>query len=177
MDVSQLRNLLAGPAFKPKVEDIPTPQILRDVRTEEFPDGVPDGILRLVSWSAEERRVVYASFRDETPMVNTWLLIATALRLRDSGGPDGKGTPVFSPVDAQVMPEQDPALTDALSSLVKPFLGLGPVQPLVEAAKNGSGAAQNQEATPSSTSGTASPSDSDSPPSENANPPSETATS
>ena len=168
MQQSDLRNLLLGPAFQPKVLDIPTPQALLD-------KGVPADILRLVSMSATERYNVYASFSDTTLMLNSALLVATALRMRDEGGPDGKGTPVFSAVDARVLIEQDAELIDALAGIVKPFLGIGNTTALVDAAKNDSGAAQqNQDGSQPNTGGSELPPVSDSPPSESVNPESET---
>lgn len=172
MDQSELRGLLLGPQFNPKVEDIATPPML-------LAQGVPEGILRLVSMSAAERSAVYGSFSKDASVFNSALLVTACLRMRDSGGDDGRGTPVFSAVDAQALVGQDASLIDALAAdIVKPFLGVGGAQELVDAAKNDSGATQqSQDTAPSSTGGSASPTASDAIPSENASPASATVTS
>jgi hypothetical protein len=160
LEQAELRSLLLGPSFKPKVEDIPTPQLLLD-------KGVPEGLLRMVSMSATERYDTLTSLVQH-PIHNTALLIAATLRLRDSGGTDGKGTPVMSPLDAVALIAQDSELFEVLAEVVKPFTRIGTVATAVDAAKNDSGAA------PSSTGGSESPSTSDIPPPDNANQESQT---
>lgn len=151
MDQSELRALLLGPQFAPRVEDIPTPQLLLD-------KGVPDGILRLVDFGAKERYDMLSSL-NQHPVVNTCLLIAATLRRRDDGGDDGKGSFVMSPVDAKVLATQDSELFEALATIVKPFTRLDSVAQAVDAAKNDSGA------TPSNAGGSESPAPADSTPS------------
>lgn len=143
MDQSELRDLLLGPQFAPRTEDISTPQLLQD-------KGVPDGILRLVDFGAQERYDLLSSL-NQHPVVNSCLLIAATLRRRDDGGDDGKGSFVMSPVDAQILATQDSELFEALATIVKPFTRMDSVAQAVSDAKNDSGA------TPSSVGGTASP--------------------
>ena len=149
-----LRSLTLGAAFQPKVQDIPTPDALTA-------QGAPDDLLRLVGMSATERLLLAAAFGEDQAL-NSALLVCATLRYRDSGGQDGRGTPVYAMTDAQALAAQDFDLLNVLSPLVKRFLGLLTEQ-AVDDAKNAS------SATPSTSGGSASPPDSASPPSESAN--------
>jgi hypothetical protein len=133
MDATELRGLLLGPTFNPRVEDIPTPQLLID-------KGVPADILRLVSMSTKSRLELSAAATDG--VMTMALYIAACLRMRDSGGADGRGTPVMNAIDAQVLSEQDFDLQSALGKVVGDFLGINAPQAQADAAKNDSGATQ-----------------------------------
>jgi hypothetical protein len=151
-----LRSLTLGPAFNPKVEDIPTPELFTA-------QGVPPDLLRLVSLSASERIALIGGFGDDSAL-NSALLICATLCYRDQGGPQGLGKPVYAMTDAPAFVKQDFSLLDALGKQVKTFLGLGDAPAIVvEAAKN------DLEVAPSSTGGTDTPTTAASP-SESANP-------
>lgn len=163
-----LRQLTLGPAFKPRIEDVPTPQILKD-------QGAPDNLVRLVDMSAEER-IATASAFGQNSAENMGVYICKVTRYRDTGGTDGNGTYVYGKVDdngvsvpnlvdAKTIIAQNFGLLEMWAKIVKPFLGIEDAIPqAVAAAKNGS------QATPSSAGGSESPTTSDASPSENASP-------
>ena len=124
----ELRSLILGVDFKPKVEDIPTPQIFVD-------KGWPaDGLLRYVGMSANEADAIN-KITGENAMLNTALFICHTLRWRD-----GDNAHVLPVTDAQALTEQDIDLLSALGQPVKEFLGLVSKADAVEDAKNDSGA-------------------------------------
>ena len=151
-----LRSLTLGPAFKPRMEDIATPDIL-------VKQGAPaSGLLRLVSLSASETLALENGFGADR-MVNQAQRVCLIVRYQDSGGADGCGTPVYAITDAPALAAQDYALMSTLGVLINKFLGLLS-QAEVDAAKNAS------TTTLPLSGGTESPRESEAPPSETQSP-------
>lgn len=157
VDIQELqrraRGLTLGAAFKPRQEEIDTPNIL----LEQIPEL--QDMLKLVGMSAEALIQMRQGAGDDSALL-TALYVCHALRFRDSGGPDNAGTPYFAMSDAKALVQQDYDLLNELGLIVRQFFGLIPKPE--DDAKNDSGA------TPKNAGGGESPTTPDTTPPENA---------
>lgn len=128
MERTELRNLLLGPAFQPKQQDIPTPHLLKE-------KGVQDDVLRLVGMSGKEA-VDMRNAANGDSMLLSALWICHCLRWRDA-----ESTPVLSMADAPTLMTRDVDLLDELGPSISAFIGMN--RQAVDEAKNGSGTTQN----------------------------------
>ncbi|HEV2583783.1 MAG TPA: hypothetical protein VGT44_23205 [Ktedonobacteraceae bacterium] len=162
VDRLSARQFLLGDDFRPREENIPTPQLLLD-------KGFPAESLRLVGFPADKAKQL-----SDTSNGNQVLYVALCTCACLCWRADGQ--PVFNMADAPMLAcERDYGLLNALAVPVKPFLGIGPAA--VDNAKNDSEVQTKGAAGPKNVGGTASPNDSNFPPSEPASEPSNEQTS